>query len=125
MNAPAFARSAYGAQIRTIKAPRDIEYDLLASITSKLQSAVADKGATAFPRLAAAMHENRRLWTAFAVDLADEGNQFPQELRARLFYLAQFVTQHTDKVLDGSAAAGVLVDINIAVMRGLRARGGS
>jgi flagellar biosynthesis activator protein FlaF len=120
MTAHAFARSAYGAHAPTIKTPRDIEYDILARITGQLQKAAADTGPAAFPGLAAAMHENCRLWGAFAVDLADAGNQFPQDLRARLYYLAEFVLQHTPKVLAGTARADALVDINLAVMRGLR-----
>ncbi|HHX91755.1 MAG TPA: flagellar biosynthesis regulator FlhF, partial [Paracoccus sp.] len=71
-----------------------------------------------------AMHDNRRLWSAFATDLADSDNQYPRDLRARLFYLAEFVNQHTEKALSGDAPAGVLVDINLAVMRGLRPQGG-
>jgi flagellar biosynthesis activator protein FlaF len=120
MTAHALAQTAYGANARTIKTPRDIEYDVLARITGQLQKAVAETGPTAFPALATAMHENTRLWTAFAIDLADAGNGFPQDLRARLFYLAQFVMQHTPKVLNGTAKADALIDINLAVMRGLR-----
>ena len=120
MNAHAFAQTGYGANARTLKTPRDIEYDVLARITGQLQNAIAATGPAAFPALATAMHENSRLWTAFAADLADAGNQFPQQLRARIFYLAEFVLQHTPKVLNGSARADALVDINLAVMRGLR-----
>jgi len=120
MNAHAFAQNAYGSNARTIKTPRDIEYDVLARITGQLQKALADTGPAAFPALAAAMHENCRLWAVFAADLADADNQFPQDLRARLFYLAEFTIQHTPKVLNGSAKADALVDINLAVMRGLR-----
>lgn len=123
MSVPALAQNVYGSHARTIKTPRDIEYEVLAGITRGMQTASADKGPAGFPALAAAMHENRRLWMAFAVDLADSGNAFPADLRGRLFYLAQFVSQHTDKVLAGEAPAGVLVDINLSVMRGLRARG--
>jgi len=120
MSATANAQSAYGSQARTIKTPRDIEYDLMAAITGRMQAARGDDGPGAFPALAAAMHENRRLWSAFALDLADDGNQFPRELRARLFYLAEFISHHTDKALSGTAPSEVLVDINLAVMRGLR-----
>ncbi|MCC5971257.1 MAG: flagellar biosynthesis regulator FlaF [Pararhodobacter sp.] len=124
MSATAHAKSVYGSLARTIKTPRDIEYDVMAMITGRLQAAQTDGGANAFPALVAAMHENRRLWSAFAVDLADSGNQFPKDLRARLFYLAEFVSQHTDKALSGAAPAEILVDINLAVMRGLRSHGG-
>jgi len=124
MSATAKAQSAYGTTTRTIKSPRDIEYELMAAITGRLRAAHNDTSPGAFPALAAAMHDNRQLWSAFALDLADSGNQFPNDLRARLFYLAEFVSQHTDKALSGTAPAEVLVDINLAVMRGLRPQGG-
>lgn len=124
MSAMAKAQSAYGTTARTIKSPRDVEYELMATITGRLRSAQSDKGPGAFPALAAAMHDNRRLWSAFATDLADSDNQYPRDLRARLFYLAEFVSQHTEKALAGDAPAGVLVDINLAVMRGLHPQGG-
>jgi flagellar protein FlaF len=120
MTALAQAQTGYGSNARTIRTPRDIEYDVLARITGQLQKALADTGPTGFPALAAAMHENARLWAIFATDLAEAGNQFPQQLRAQLFYLAEFVLKHTPKVLSGGAKADALVDINLAVMRGLR-----
>ncbi len=120
MTALAQAQTGYGSNARTIRTPRDIEYDVLARITGQLQKAIADTGPTGFPNLAAALQENSRLWSVFAMDLADSGNQFPQDLRARMFYLAEFTLQHTFKVLNGTAKADALVDINLAVMRGLR-----
>lgn len=123
MSATAKAQSAYGNTTRTIKSPRDVEYELMATITGRLRAAQTDKSPGAFPALAAAMHDNRRLWSAFASDLAGSANQYPQDLRARLFYLAEFVSQHTEKTLAGVAPAEVLVDINLAVMRGLRPQG--
>ena len=114
MNVAAFARSTYGAHARTVKTPRDIEYDVMARITARMRQAMD------FPELVAALDENSRLWTAFASDLAHEDNQFPGDLRAKLFSLAQFTLMHTGKVLAGEAGPQVLIDINTAIMRGLR-----
>lgn len=119
MNVHAVAQSAYRANVRTLKSARDIEYDVIARITRQMQGAIAQTDQSAFPALAAAIVENNKLWTAFAVDLSDSGNGFPQQLRAQLFYLAEFVMQHSDKVLKGTAAPDVLVDINLSIMRGL------
>ena len=66
------------------------------------------------------MDRNLRLWSALAADLASPENALPPELRARLFYLYEFTAQHSRAILDGSGSASVLVDINTAVMRGLR-----
>jgi flagellar biosynthesis activator protein FlaF len=119
MNAIAIAQNAYGANARTLKTPRDIEYDVLARITGRLQKALADTGPTAFPALAAAMHDNIRSGPPSPSIWPIPGTASAQ-LRARLFYLAEFVLQHTPKVLNGTAKADALVDINLSVMRGLR-----
>jgi flagellar biosynthesis repressor protein FlbT len=90
MTAQAFAHTGYGANARTVKTPRDIEYDILARITGQLEKALADTGPTGFPALAAAVEENKRLWTAFAVDLAEPGNRLPGRV-ARAAFLSRAV----------------------------------
>ena len=73
--------------------------------------------------LARAIHDNRSLWTALAADVAIETNPLPRPLRAQIFYLSEFTAQHSRKVLAGDASVDVLIDINTAVMRGLRGEG--
>jgi flagellar protein FlaF len=113
------ASTAYSSTAAPIRTAQSTEYDVFAQITRRLKSA-ADQGKSGFPGLAAALHDNRRLWTLLAGDVADNQNALPKSLRAQLFYLAEFTLQHTAKVLDGSSEADVLIDINTAVMRGLR-----
>ncbi len=116
------AKTAYSSPGQPIRTLRGTEYDLFARITHRLRTAIAlDK--SGFPTLARALHENRRLWTALAADVADHDNALPPSLRARIFYLSQFTQLHTSRVLAGEANADVLVDINTAVMRGLRNEG--
>ena len=79
---------------------------------------------TDFPSLAVALTENLQLWSALAADVAEAGNGLPAQLRAQLFYLYEFTASHTRAVLDGRGSVEVLVDINTAVMRGLRGDGG-
>ena len=122
MNAHAQALAAYGTATSTNKTPRAVEYDVFARITARMRRAAAD-GATAFPALAAALTDNRRLWTELALDLASDGNQLPETLRAQLLGLAQFTMRHTDGILSGSVSADDLVEINLAVMRGLKGQG--
>ena len=120
------ARSAYGRHDAPVRSPRNIEYDLFARVTRTLAAAatpVAPAGRTNFAALAQALHENGRMWRVLAADVAEPGNALPPALRERLFYLYQFTEQHSRKVLGGTAEAGVLVDINTAVMRGLRGEG--
>jgi len=86
--------------------------------TANLRSA-ADANPPDFSRLAGALHLNRQLWTRLAADVADQGNPLPEELRARIFYLAEFTAAHTGRVLRGRATVDALIEVNLAVMRGL------
>ncbi|MEZ5777388.1 MAG: flagellar biosynthesis regulator FlaF [Paracoccaceae bacterium] len=116
MNAHLLARSAYSG-LAPVRTDRDAEYEILARITRRLVS--ADRGGD-HPALVRALHDNRALWTTFATDVAIETNGLPPDLRARLFYLAEFTLHHTHRVLSGDAKVAPLVDVNTAVMRGLQ-----
>lgn len=122
MDAHARASASYGGAQLAVKSPRQIEYQAFARITHALGAAASDAGPAAFPRLAAALHENLKLWTVIATDVALPGNALPNPLRARLFYLAEFTRVHTKKVLSREAEAAPLIEINTTVMRGLRQR---
>lgn len=115
----AAARHGYASASASTRSDKSIEYEILAGITRRVKQA-ADKGPAGFPDLADALHDNRRLWNAFAVDVADPDNGLPDDLRARLFYLAEFTHSHTRSVLARRADAGPLIDVNMAVLRGLR-----
>ena len=125
MSVAAFARNPYDTDARALKTPRDIEYEVLARITGRIRSNLPQKRERISSALVEALNENRRLWAAFAADLADPGNGFPNDLRAKLFYLAEFTLRHTTQVMTGKASAEVLAEINTAVMRGLRPTGGA
>ncbi|MEM8791513.1 MAG: flagellar biosynthesis regulator FlaF [Pseudomonadota bacterium] len=112
------ARANYGAPEASTKSPRQMEYQAFAQITRDLRQA-ALRGREDFPRLAEALHLNLRLWSVIATDVADERNGLPDLLRARLVYLSEFTRAHTRKVLDGDETPEALIDINMAVMRGL------
>ena len=115
MNAVDLARSAYATPGLPLRSPRATEYDLFARITRRLRETAGQPG----PARVRAIHDNVELWTVLATDLAGEGNALPRDLRARLFWLAEFTQQHSRKVLRGEAGVAVLIDINTAVMRGL------
>jgi len=116
------ARTAYANSAAPIRTNQSTEYDAFAKITRRMKDGAA-KGKTGFPELTAAIHENRRLWTILAADVADKDNALPVQLRARILYLADFTLQHSSKVLAERASSDALVEINTAVMRGLRQQG--
>mgnify|MGYP003116923272 CR=1 FL=1 len=119
MDASARAIAAYGQAQKGAATDRGIEYQVFARITAAL--AAADrKGKTGFADLAQALHENRQLWDAVAIDLVDDGNALQADLRAGLLSLAIFVRQHGEKVLHGEASVQAIVDVNQAIMNGLR-----
>ena len=118
------ARSVYARPEAPQKTPRSLEYDLLARITKRLAQAAAARREN-FPALMVALDENLRLWSTLASDVADSGNTLPSKLRAQLFYLYEFTNLHSKAVRADKGSVEVLVDINTAVMRGLRGEGGS
>lgn len=120
----AAARAAYARPEAPGRSARAVEYDLLARTTRRLTDAwtqrKSDLGA-----LLSALDDNLRLWSVLAADVAHPSNGLPAPLRAQLFYLYEFTAQHSRQVRGGKASAEVLIDINTAVMRGLRGEGGA
>ena len=102
-----------------IRTTRGTEHEAFARITSRLRAG-SRAGKAGFAALAAALHDNRKLWTILASDVAEADNGLAPQLRAQIFYLAEFTFQHTSKVLAGKATPDMLVEINTAVMNGLR-----
>ncbi|NIZ09738.1 flagellar biosynthesis regulator FlaF [Pseudooceanicola sp. HF7] len=114
---------AYGQASTPVRTPRGTEYEVFARVTRGLITAAKKDQKTGFPELARAIYENRRLWILLAADVAGDDNALPQELRAQIFYLAEFTQVHSQKVLTGKAGVRALVEVNSAIMRGLRSEG--
>lgn len=120
MSQPTAHATGYGSAARALASERDIEYRVFGQVTGQLSQAM--RPGAPFADLAAALHENTKLWIALTADLAHPDNALPEKLRAQLLSLAVFCRSHTARVLDGEAEPGVLVEINTAIMRGLRSR---
>lgn len=120
MNASAMAQRAYAPTNASTRSDRSIEYDVIARITARIKAAIV---ADAFPKLLEALHDNRKLWRTLAVDVADEDNSLPAELRARIFYLAEFTDHQTSRVIREKESAVPLLEVNMAVLRGLKGEG--
>ncbi len=119
MYGAALAKNPYVDNIESTGSERGIEYQIFARVTRQLshvQTGVTDQ----LSNIAQALHDNLKLWTILAADVAGEKNELPAELRSKLFYLYEFTREHSAKVLDGKADSKVLIDINMSVMRGLR-----
>lgn len=113
------ARTGYAQASTPIRTDRGTEYAVFAQATRRL-SAVDETDRRQFPALAEAVVANQRLWAVLAEDLMGDGNRLPLPLRGQLLGLAEFVRRHSHQVLAGKASAAALVEINTAIMKGLR-----
>ncbi len=119
MNAMMKAQRAYSTAAAPTRTAKDVEYDALARITHKIRSS-ALKGPESYGTLVRALHDNRKLWDIFATEVSDANNPLPSDLKARLFYLAEFTRHHTSRVLAKQETVDALVEVNTSVLRGLR-----
>ncbi len=117
MNATTLAQRAYAPTAAPTRSARSIEYDVIARITYRLKAAI-EQGK--LPPLLEALHENRKLWRTLAIDVADDENLLPDDLRARIFYLAEFTSHHTGEVIRKKVSAVPLLEVNTAILRGLK-----
>jgi flagellar protein FlaF len=112
------ARQAYAPKTSILRSGRSTEHQLFSEVTNRLRLS-ADQLPSGFPAFAEALHANRAVWTHLATQVADDDNALSEDLRARIFYLAEFTAFHSRKVLKGEANIDPLIEINTAMMRGL------
>jgi flagellar protein FlaF len=108
----------YGTALEHCESMRERESRLLHQVNRELEAADT-KGCIL--DLAQAVTRNRRVWTAFAVDLSNERNGLPGALKATLLSIAGAVDRSSSAALAGDRAAlRTLVEINrnIAVALG-------
>lgn len=121
MNATDRARAAYRPDNIAIRTPSAIEHEAFMRVTRRLT--LASGPGTSFPEIATALYENRRLWGVLAASVADPENALSSDIRARILFLADFTYIHSQKVLFEKASIDPLIDINSAMMAGLRKQG--
>lgn len=119
MNVADRAKEGYRLNAMPIKSNRATEYEAIARISHRLRSAALKKDSN-YPEFVEALSANSKLWTTLAMDVAQAENELPQELRARLFWLAEFTAHETGKILKGDGDLSILIEINAAVLHGLR-----
>ena len=110
---------AYARPTAPIRTPRMAEYEVIARITQRLVAANQRRSEDHVAFLEA-VFSNEKLWSTLAADVAEPENGLPILLRARLFYLYRFTAEHSRKIRQNSASAEVLIEINKAVLKGLR-----
>ena len=119
MNVVERAREGYGRNAVPIKSHRAAEYEAIARISHRLRATAMARD-TKYAEFVSALHENSKLWSTLATNVADPSNELPQELRARLFWLAEFTEAETRRILKGQGDIAVLIEINAAILHGLK-----
>jgi flagellar protein FlaF len=121
MNSAHAAARRYTSLSEHTRNAKDLEYEVILGVTRDLTKQGANQ-AVDFPRFAKTLNKNERLWIEIGTQVADPNNQLDTNLRARLFYMAEFVTHQTSKVLSGETGVESLVEMNVAVLRGLKGK---
>lgn len=119
MHASSHAAAAYQQSAQSVGAPQTLEMQAFQRVNAALRAGAAPDAAPG--ALARAVHMNNRLWSVLAVDLADDGNKLPEQLRAQLLGLAVFSIRHGERVIEGAEEPQALLDVNAAVVGGLMA----
>lgn len=100
--------------------PRAIEYRLLGQVTAALMD--ADRDSSNGAKIVEAALWNRRVWSAFKVDLLSEANGLPPDLRGKLVSIALFVERETSQILSFKSDLSWVIGINKTIMDGLKPR---
>lgn len=112
------AQKGYGHAQRSAGTARGVEMRVLSNITSTLIRANRTRD-TAYSDFVDALKANADIWRLFAQDLSHPANGLPMELRQRLFALAGFVHDETNRILQGTCDASDLCAINKDILIGL------
>ncbi|WP_157994817.1 flagellar biosynthesis regulator FlaF [Paracoccus tegillarcae] len=100
-----------------LRTERDSEYEAFSHVTRLLRNARSEQLG---PDIVVAINKNTELWSILATDLAQPGNSLADEIKAGLISLAGFAIRHGLAVLNSGAKLDPLIDVNVAVMKGLR-----
>jgi flagellar biosynthesis activator protein FlaF len=112
------AHNAYGAIQKETLTPRSVEYRVFLAVTSQLEAAQQANNPKSVDYITA-LGDNQLLWNALGSDVASVGNQLPEQLKAQIFYLSEFMTHHTNRVRKGEVDLQAIIDINKMIMEGL------
>lgn len=119
-----YAADAYTTVEKITASGRQLEASALFRAARSLQLAQDAWGSTGFEaKLDAALKMNQRIWTFFQAELSAPDNPLPDELKAQLLSLIQFIDKQTFDVMAFPAPEklGILISINRNVAAGLSA----
>ncbi len=114
------ALQAYEQARSRAENPRETEYRLFGQVTRSLMQA-AELPDSEIGRRMEALHWNRQLWSALAVDCSSPDNSLPPGVRASIISLSIWVSKHTSAIMRKEEDFGPLIEINRMIMQGLGA----
>lgn len=112
------AFKAYGQVTQRTATDKGIELALFEQITQALEVVQADKGANP-GEWGDAIYRNMQLWSLIAADLLTPENALPNETKAGLISLSEFVRRTSMKILAGAEGLADLIEVNRTIMAGL------
>jgi flagellar protein FlaF len=112
--------AAYQRMQNIAEDPRAIEYRLLGQVTAALIDAERDPANGS--KIVDAALWNRRVWGALKVDLLNEENRLPPDLRGKLVSIALFIERETSEILAFKSDLSWVIGINKTIMDGLKPR---
>lgn len=112
------AQSVYGSTGRDIGSDRDIEVRVFQTAIARLKE-FSGPDFKLTSDSAVVLSENLKLWDALTVDMVHPDNQLDDKLSAQLIELGRFVRFQTHSLYAGMGSVDVLIDINMAILRGL------
>lgn len=112
---------AYQETKRAFADPKDGERAVFERVTAQLREAAQLQSRTeAFHQ---ALLANRRLWAAVVADVGHPNNRLSQATKESLISLGLWVQQESTAAASGKSDLSALIDVNEAIIGGLRKQG--
>ena len=117
------AASAYGSTFKAAVDPRQLEANVLLKAARQLEQVRQGWAPEREPELEDALLYNRKLWTVFAAEVADDGNPLPVPIRNNIANIAVFVFKRTLELQAAPSPEKIdpLIEINRNLAAGLLA----
>ena len=109
--------NAYQRTSDIAKSPRERERDVLALVTRRLRSALANP--KDLVEVARAVSDNLSMWYVLITDLSNDENKLPLELRASLISIGMAVVRECERPKHKDIDLKFLIDVNQNLADGL------
>ena len=117
------AATAYGSTFKAAVDPRQLEANVLLKAARRLEEVRHGWVPEREPELEDALLYNRKLWTVFAAEVADDANPLPVPIRNNIANIAVFVFKRTLELQAAPSPEKIdpLIEINRSLATGLLA----